>query len=373
MLTTKYISKILVLLTAVLLVLLAGESAHGAQTIDFDRDISLTVSYQNEAVPVAGAAFSVYQIAAVDEYGQPVVSQAFSGYNVPLTSGENLVQTQMRGAATALEGYVLRDSLTPVDTGTTGSDGMVRFPQNQESIEPGVYLLLGQRHTQDGLTYDADPIVLTLPARDEATGQWEYDVVVNVKFRTTVTPSQGTTTVRKVLKVWNDAGYEWLRPQEITVQLLCDGQIYDTVVLHEDNEWRYTWYGLDGNHQWNVVEVSSGLGRYTLSVIQEGITFVVTNTYQPKSPSSDGTYEPPGETIPPDVPTEEVGTPSDENLEIQDSDIPSTEFPTLIEEPKKEKLPQTGQLWWPVGALAAVGLLFIVMGLIRRKGDPYER
>lgn len=36
------------------------------------------------------------------------------------------------------------------------------------------------------------------------------------------------------------------------------------------------------------------------------------------------------------------------------------------------KLPQTGQLWWPVPVLAAVGLLMIVIGLLRRRSAGYE-
>lgn len=378
-LTIKYMKPVLMVLAALILVMLAGGTAHGAEPIDFDRDISLTVSYQNEATPVVGAEFSVYQIAAVDEYGQPVAAQTFSGYNIPMVNPEGAGGPQARGMASALEGYALRDSLKPLDTGVTDSTGKLRFPQEQDDIEPGVYLLVGQRHTQGDLIYDAEPIVLTLPAQDETTGDWQYDVVVNVKFRTTVTPSQGVTTVRKVLKVWDDAGYEWKRPQKITVQLLCDGSVYDTAVLSADNEWRHTWYGLDGSRQWKVAEEAGSLGDYTVGVVQEGITFVVTNTYQPKSPPPGGSWNPPGGNTPPDTPPGDVTpddvTPPDENLDVKDPDVPVTEFPDLPEEPEKpkdEKLPQTGQLWWPAGLLAAAGLLLIILGLLRRRGDSYE-
>lgn len=36
-----------------------------------------------------------------------------------------------------------------------------------------------------------------------------------------------------------------------------------------------------------------------------------------------------------------------------------------------EKLPQTGQLWWPVPVLLAAGLLFVVLGLVRRRGNAH--
>lgn len=37
--------------------------------------------------------------------------------------------------------------------------------------------------------------------------------------------------------------------------------------------------------------------------------------------------------------------------------------------PPGSKLPQTGQLWWPVPILACAGLVFFVIGLVRRRND----
>ena len=34
--------------------------------------------------------------------------------------------------------------------------------------------------------------------------------------------------------------------------------------------------------------------------------------------------------------------------------------------PTPKKIPQTGQLWWPVAMLGAAGVLFVVMGMVRR-------
>ena len=35
--------------------------------------------------------------------------------------------------------------------------------------------------------------------------------------------------------------------------------------------------------------------------------------------------------------------------------------------PRTPRLPQTGQLWWPVMTLGAAGLLFVVLGIVRKK------
>ena len=46
--------------------------------------------------------------------------------------------------------------------------------------------------------------------------------------------------------------------------------------------------------------------------------------------------------------------------------------PTTPTIPGKPNLPQTGQLWWPVPTLFAVGLLFVVIGLAQRRGGKHE-
>ena len=64
---------------------------------------------------------------------------------------------------------------------------------------------------------------------------------------------------------------------------------------------------------------------YTTQIAREGLTFVVTNT---------GTG--PASTPPPKT-------------------------------PMPDRLPQTGQLWWPVPLLLAAGLVLVIAGLLRRR------
>ena len=81
---------------------------------------------------------------------------------------------------------------------------------------------------------------------------------------------------------------------------------------------------------WRVTE--QPVDRYTVSVTQEGITFVVTNTGGQ-----------PGSDVPP-PPNPGTGT----------------------------KLPQTGLLWWPVPVLAVAGLAFLALGAAFRKKKDHE-
>lgn len=296
-----------------------------AGSIDLNRDVSLAISYQDGNTPLVGAVYDIFLVATVDEYGELTTAKDFAQFNVNIR-GEN--DEAWRTLASTLEGYVLRDAVPPTDSGKTNDKGLVSFPTGEKHLIPGLYLVLGQRHTQDGFYYDASPFIVMLPGLDKEANAWVYDVSANAKFNSTEIPPEFSTVTRKVLKVWNDNGYEKERPQEVIVQLLRDGKAYDTVTLCADNNWRYTWDELDGCYQWTVVEKE--LGGYTVEVTQEGVTFVVTNTYNRDTPAGP-------------------------------------------EEPSNPTLPQTGLLWWPVPLLFVAGLLFIVIGLLRRRGTNDER
>ena len=116
------------------------------------------------------------------------------------------------------------------------------------------------------------------------------------------------TTSRKVQKVWDDKGYERLRPKKIKVTLLRNGEAYDTQILTAENGWQYTWQGLkskDSNgeeYTWMVTE--NAVWGYTASIREKGTAFVLTNRYN------------------------------------------------------RPILPRTGVLWWPVPVMTALGLSF---------------
>lgn len=314
------------LLSMLAVCLLLPLQALAAGSIDLNRDVSLTISYQDGNTPLVGAEFDIFLVATVDEYGELTTTKDFAQFNVNVR-GKN--DEAWRTLASTLEGYVLRDGIAPTDSGKTNDEGLASFPTNGKSLTAGLYLVLGHRHTQNGFRYDPASFMVMLPGLDKENNIWVYDVTVNAKFDSSPIPDNpdDNTIDRKVLKVWADDGHEKDRPKEVIVQLLRDGKVYDTVTLNAANNWRHTWTALNDRYTWTIVEKE--LEGYTVEVTREGITFVVTNTY---------------------------------NEEIPDK--PTT--------PTKPTLPQTGQLWWPVPVLIAVGMLFVVIGLVRRRGTIDE-
>lgn len=118
-----------------------------------------------------------------------------------------------------------------------------------------------------------------LPGLDMKANEWVYETTVCPKFNKEYDPdtAQGKYVTCKVLKIWDDEGYESIRPESVTAQLLCDGKLYDEQILNKENNWRYAWDNLDGSCEWMVVEKE--LENYAVTIGQRGITTTLTNSY----------------------------------------------------------------------------------------------
>lgn len=352
------------LLGLLMLLALLPAPAQAAGRIDLDRAVSLTLTYRDGQTGLSGAPFALHLVATVDAYGTLTKTAAFGAFQVDIRGKDD---EAWRALASTLEGYVLRDGLTPLDTVQTDRTGMARFPSGGKTLTPGLYLVVGQRHTQGGRYYDPAPFLVLLPSLDREANDWIYDVTANVKYESRTDTDRPSRITRKVLKVWKDEGHEAARPQEVVVQLLRDGEVYDTVTLNAANDWRYTWSSLSDRYQWTVVEKTAPEG-YTVTVTREGTTFVVTNTY-PETPPPDEPDQPPTPPGPPDEP-DQPPTPPDQPDQPGTPDQPSTPSqPGTPSTPDRPTLPQTGQLWWPVPVLLCAGLALVIAGLLRRRGE----
>ncbi len=255
---------------------------------------ALTLSYDGD-----GSTFRIYQVAEV-HYGNWQWLGSFERYAIDLTTAD------WSDAAGTLASYVKADGLEADATGVISS-GTLTFP----GLESGLYLVMGDSTYADGYRYTPSPYLVYVEG--ELTSVVKYEIT-----------EEGTAPISlTVTKVWRGDS-ESDRPETITVQLLQDGSVYDTVTLTAAESWSCTWTDLDATAQWTIVEVEVPEG-YAVTVTQTDEGFTLTNTWQEAPPHDE-------------------------------------EEPTL---------PQTGQLWWPVVALGGGGLLLIVLGIhLSRRRKP---
>ena len=324
-----------------------------AVQIDTARGCRLHIAYSHAGVPIGGARFDLYRVADVDAYGVFTLSGDFADYPVDVNGLES---AQWRALTETLAGYARRDALAPLDSGLTDRSGALTFPTAaSDTLRPGLYLVTGQSVSDGQFVYTPEPFLVSLPSPDQAADRWQYDVTAEPKHtRSDVpTPPDGGTVDRRVVKVWNDANDAAAqRPAGVTVYLLKNGVLYDTVILNDANSWRYHWRSLPQYENgypidWQVVE--EPVDGYTVTVTREGITFVITST---KTTDNPPTPDNPGQPDQPDTPSQ-PDTP----------DQPTPDKPTL---------PQTGSLWWPVPVLAAGGLLCLLCGALTGRRKRHE-
>lgn len=336
----------------------------------------LTIRCQQDGSPLAGVRVSLYYVATVDDDAVFKLTSEFAKYYDQINF-RNLDSAQWKNLAEMLRTYAQRDGIAPVTSGTTGADGTLTVSH----LTPGLYLAAAQNFSQGGYDYVMEPFLAALADQDAA-------VTATAKFSRSRQPSNDNkptkeTVERKVLKSWKGEG---AHPDAVTVQLLKNGAVYDTVTLNDANNWRHTWSELDKYENgtlidWQVTETA--VPGYKVSVSQEGVTFLVTNTKdEPSNPNDPNTPDDPDEPIidipDDDIPTTDLpDTPTDPST--PDTDIPDDDTPRAPATPdkpnktttttKKDKLPQTGALWWPVPVLAAGGLLCLILGVVTKKGN----
>lgn len=296
---------------------------------------SLTITYKNGGEILAGAPFSIYRVAWEDETGNLVVAEGFAKYNVNISNDE----TTWPALASTLVAYAAMGRIRPDAQGVTNPSGILQIA----GLADGIYLVEGALHQQSDQYFTSEPALIRLPGRSPTTGAVDRNVTMAPKAEWV--PNGGGDDFEeetiKVLKVWEDDGAA-NRPKSVTVHLLADGLILDTVKLQEENRWQHTWEDLEVGHNYTVAE--DNVDGYTITIQRRGITFVVTNTQKtvtlPHDPVAPGT---PGT---PDVP-------------------PVPDSPEAV-------IPETGQPWSYVLLLTAAGLLFLVIGLYIRRGADHE-
>ena len=247
----------------------AASTTDAKEPIDTHQECALTIGYGYDGTPFPGQTVNLYKAADVSADFQYTLTAAFAPSQLIL----NGIQTNSEWDAirTTLEAYILGNAIQPVATAVTDAEGKAHFAVP----EPGLYFASAVSIVQDDLTCIFDSALVALPGLG-TDGLWQYQISVNAKpqILPPITPDEKTEW--KVIKLWKG---EAKRPQSVEVEIFRNGESYATVTLSEQNYWSYHWTAPKDGADWKVVERNVPSG-YTMTVIQQETTFVVTNTYQ---------------------------------------------------------------------------------------------
>jgi hypothetical protein len=392
--------------------------------IDTKRVCSVEINYQDNGTPIKGASFQLYHVANINDDDTIELTDDFAESSIAVEDLED--SYYMAGSASTLESYILVEEsknkhIDEVADGVTDSQGKTNFT----NLETGIYLLVGDSYEVDDKVYKPADTLVTLPTlQDDNT--LDYDPTIYPKESgyeaKPNNPDNPDNTDENpfhlsVQKIWSDNGYS-NRPISVTVILFKDGKEYDKVVLNKDNNWRYKWENLDEDADWNLSEDNVPSG-YTVTSIRDGNTFVVTNkrhssggggskyvtnktteetsveattdsspdnsTDNPdklddsdtqNNPDNTDNQNNPNNSENPSNPNDLNDTPSDSEDNPNDMpnnpDNPSGSTPIIPPGTPINRLPQTGQLWWPIPLLLICGLALFMIGVKVNGGKNNE-
>ncbi len=299
---------------------------------------------QSDDDPLIGMTWRIYYVGS--RSGNELnLGGDFSEYAV--TFGDMSADALMAAAST-LENYAILDGIKPYDNGVTDSDGKVKFT----NLQTGIYLVSGDKLSVGEGTYVPAPMLVEVSKR-------EPDVVAYPKFTDVLDSGFERMTVKKIWE--NDENYLEDRSVSIDVELYCNSELKETVTLNEKNDWTYSWDAKIGD-TWRVLEIDIP-DNYTVTYRSNQTQYVIVNTYDSPivtttttttstsvttTTTSDDTVQPASQT-----------TTVSETTTLSKSTIASKSTTTSKSE---SKLPQTGQLWWPVPILALGGIIFVGIG-----------
>lgn len=230
---------------------------------------SLTVTYQYQEAALNNADINLYRLADWSAKGGYTPAGDFADHSKYPVDWNilNADQQTLRDFANTMAGYIAVNKPTAESTLKTDSASVATFDQ----LKDGLYLAVVAPYQGNVLTCQTAAMLVALPnvhknAADQRT------LSIEPKADCAVPP---TTTI-SVTKVWKDKDQS-KRPESVTMNLLQDGKIYDSIMLNNANDWKYTWKGLQAKHEYTVVEANVP-GNYTALVDRENNDYTVTNT-----------------------------------------------------------------------------------------------
>ncbi len=258
-----------------------GLSAPAAMAADSTTDASaaantngsITVTYEYQDAALNLATINLYYLADWSAKGGYTPAGDFAGHGKYPVDWDilNADQKTLRDFANTMAGYIAVNKPAAESTLKTDSAGVATFNQ----LKDGLYLAVVAPYEDNVLTCQTAAMLIALPNVHKNADE-QRTLGIEPKADCAVPP----TTTTSVNKVWKDKNSA-KRPENVTMNLLQDGKIYDSIMLNNANDWKYTWKGLQAKHEYTVVEANVP-GNYTALVDRENNDYTVTNTAKPE-------------------------------------------------------------------------------------------
>ena len=348
-------------------------------TAGAEGEKSMTLNCTKNDVVLDGMYWKIYRVGE-RQGGEFVLTGDFAKYPVDI---KDMSAENVGAAAQTLESYSIAGSIPFLADGFTGPDGTLAF----SGLDDGLYMAVGNSIKKGIYTYIPSPLLLEV---GNDGSDFSYDAYPKI-VRATLSDAAKIYTVKKIWLDYNDTPE--VRPNYITVDIFRDGEAYDTVTLNESNNWEYKWVISGSEHQWRVVERDIPVD-YEVRIEYNETQYLIRNRHKYYTDwgtvtRTTSTATSTVTTTATDVRTATGGgevtvTKTEAQSTIGHATVGSSVMTTYIQTTTnpsgsnytgggRSKLPQTGQLWWPVAPLGIGGTLMLFTGMmIKPKKDDDE-
>ena len=254
----------ILLLSLIMLFSVDNIYALSSNVVDFNHkgSIQITLYEKKDNEKIEGAELTIYKVADAREKDHNLVFEYVKELEGCPVSLEDLESATV---SSEIEKCIPSDMTGIVKV--TDSDGSVKY----EDLDLGLYLVK-QTNKVEGFS-KIDSFLVMIPKVID--NKWVYDVEATPK----------TDIIRviniDVKKVWNtstsNTNHTINIPKSITVELLLNDEVIDTITLSKENDWKYTWVDLEKSDMYTVREKNVPKG-YTVTYQKEDNSFIVTNT-----------------------------------------------------------------------------------------------
>lgn len=291
-------------------ILMIFSLAFSASAAGVNDKISLTLICRNGNNILTGMNWRIYYVGK-RVGNELVLDGSFKDYPVSL---ESALTDSSGTAANTLENYAIVDRVAPLSSGQIDENGYLVFPE----LENGLYMVSGDIFNVNEVFYQ--PMV-SLVEIDSSVDESNVEMVVYPKIKYALLSDIDLNNIVK--KIWKD---NKTFHEDLQVEIYKNAELFKTVTLSEENQWTYKWKANEAA-SWRVKEVEV---PKDYSVVYESSNgkHVIENTFNG------------------------IG-------EI----IETKPAPTTAPLPPEPKLPQTGQLWWPVVLMGCSGVILIIVGI----------